>query len=218
MDKLRLWTVQPEEFFETLGRRGVLRADGRRISEPQDYRAAYRWMMSEMRLRGVGGGKRYPLWFFAGKIDMRETWGPGGVRVARVEVEIPAERALVSDFNMWHLPLNNAYLAATEAEDEAFDAEEERRLGTPFARNIPPQGWWMDPDNEYPPDLRERVLHSWGRIFEDRWHEFTDPSYSGPCYCGAYNDRQAVVEEIYPEDVVRVDSFVTRKTRPGGPR
>lgn len=209
-EPVRLWTIQEADFFRQLRAKGMLRTDGRRIEEPRFWLPYYRWMRDQMRVRGKGVGKRYPLWFYGGKPDMRKTWGAGGREVVRVEVAVPEERVLVSDYMLWHVPLNNGYLSATEAEDEAFDEEEERRLGTKFARYQMPPGKWMDPDSGYPTDLAERVLYSWERIFPDRWHEFVDPGWNGPCRCGDYNDRQAVVEELYPEDVVKVEPFVTR--------
>lgn len=207
---MRLWTLQDPAFFDTLHKRGVLRTDGRKIEEGPYYRAQYRWMMRQMREREKGTGKRYPLWFHDQKIDMRGVHGPGGRKFLRVEVEVPEERALVSDYMLWHSPLNNSLLAVTEAEWEAFHDEEERRLGKRRGRFILPNAWWMNPDSDYPPDLRERILDSWERIFPDRWHEFVDPGWSGPCNCGSYNDRQAVVEELYTEDVVKVEPFVAR--------
>lgn len=161
----------------------------------------------EERVEGYGG--RPPIWCWLEKPDMRGIWGPGGVRVVRAALEIPAERVLVSDFELWHVPLNNNYLARSDAEDRAFEDEENRR-GFWRARHETPSGWWTSPDSDYPSDLRERVLRSWERVFPDRWGELDESEWYG---VGDGRDRrlQACVEEIRPEDVVRQERFVTRR-------
>ena len=198
---LRLWTVQEEAFWRTLEERGLLRADGRRLSLGRDFRRQYRWMRERMRERVAGYGGRPPIWCWLVKPDMRGTsWGPGGVMVMRAELEIPAERVLVSDFDLWHVPLNNGYLAADRADDEAFDREAEERTGRRYPR-------WHQED--FPEDLRRKLLDSWERIFPDRWGEVEDPDWYGAEPGGRV--LQACVEEIKPEEVVGVERFVTRR-------
>lgn len=198
---VRLWTVQEEAFWRTLEEGGVLRADGRRLSLGRDFRRQYRWLRERMKERVKGYGGRAPIWCWTKKPDMRGIWGPGGVRVVRAKLEIPAERVLVSDFDLWHVPLSNGYLAVDEADDEVFVREVRERTGHRFPR-------WYEED--FPEGLRERVLDSWERVFPDRWGELKDPERYGP---GPEEDRrlQGCVEEIRPGDVLGVERFVTRR-------
>ena len=200
-DGVRLWTVQGEAFWRTLTDRGVLRADGRRLSLGRDFCRQYRWLRERMTERVKDYGGRPPIWCWTEKPDMRGIRRPGGVRVVRAELEIPAERVLVSDFDLWHVPLGNGYLAVDEADDEAFDREARQRTGRRFPR-------WYEED--FPEDLRERLLGSWERVFPDRWGELKDPELYGT---GKEEDRrlQACVEEIRFGDVVGVEQFVTRR-------
>lgn len=199
---MRLWTIQEEAFWRTLGERGVLRADGRRLCLGRDFRRQYRWLRERMKERTECCGGRPPIWCWLKKPDMRGTsWGPGGVRVIRAELEIPPERALVSDFDLRHVPLNDGYLAVDEADDEAFDREAEGRTGRRYPR-------WYEED--FPLDLRDRLLDSWERVFPDRWGEIEDPEWYGT---GREEARllQACVGEVRPGDVVGVERFVTRR-------
>ncbi len=197
---MRLWTIQPIGFYESSREKGVLRADGRKIG--RDWTPQYCWMREQMKKRVPGYKGRYPIWAYPFKPDMRRRhWGIGGQRVARIEFEAPEEKVLVSDYDLWHVPLNFGYLGTSEEDEDAFDREEEERLGRKYARL---------PDPDYPEDLALRVYDSWERIFPDRWDEFTDPSY----YLGSGDPYlQAVVEEVPIGWIRRVDFYTLRDDR-----
>ncbi len=158
----------------------------------------YDWIREQMIRRIPGYGGAYPIWLWAKKPDMRKTgWGPGGQKLVRIEAEIPEERVLLSDFNLWHTPLNDGYLGISKADDDAFEAEVEKRTGRKFARIT-------DPD--FPEDLKRRVIDSWERIFPDRWGELDDPEWFGE----VPGVLQACVEEVSLEEVVRAERFTLR--------
>ena len=197
---MRLWTIQPVDFWEASKGRGLLRADGRRLTHGRDFPLQYRWMREQIGKRLAGYGGKCPVWCWSEKPDMRMTcWAAGGTEVVRLEVEVPEERVLVSDFELWHFPLNNGYLSRNKADDEEFDAEVERRTGKEFAR-------WHE--EIFPEDLRERLLDSWERIFPDRWGEIEveEEWHASP----PGNRLQAIVEEISVGEVLRAEPFVTR--------
>jgi len=194
---VRLWTIQPVEFWEASKEKGVLRSDGRRLAHGQDFRYPYRWLREQMKQRVPGYGGRPPLWFWLEKPDMRKTcWSEGGLGVIRLEVEVPEERVLVSDFLLWHTPLNGGYLGTSEADDDAFYREAERRLGRKHARVG---------DEDFPEDLKKRVLASWERIFPYRWRELEGLDWFGEIP----GLLQACAEEIRVEEVVRAEEFTT---------
>ncbi len=66
------------------------------------------------RLPGYGG--RPPIWCRCLKPDMRRIWGAGRQKVMRATLEIPAERAPVSDLDYRYVPHNNSYLAVSRAD------------------------------------------------------------------------------------------------------
>ena len=163
--------IAPASTVACLERKGVLRCDGRRT--PRDFRPAYRWMAERMceRIGPPPPGVTYPLWAWARwsadrlRPDMRVLRHHSGVeRCARLEIDMPGERILLSDFDAWHCVLNGWCLTDTEAEDTAFNAALEA-AGIPW-------GW------PYPEPFRAQVMGSWLRIFDlDRP---ADPAWAGP--------------------------------------
>ena len=129
---MRLWTIQPLEVLEILERDGVFRCDSTKIPIPE-FREAYDWLVHEMNLR-IGGppdGVRYPVWAWYildnahKKPDLRkERWGygRGGEQYVCIEIEIPDNQVLLSDFDAWSNILLHALLSDTESEDKALEA------------------------------------------------------------------------------------------------
>lgn len=203
---MRLWTIQPRDFWKRSVDAGVLRADGRRLTFREDFRHQYRWMRGEMRRRIPGYSGGFPLWAWGQKPDMRSTlYGTGGERVYRIEFEAPDESVLVSDFDLWQdFCLLNRYLPGRGEDEETFWKELVERTGRDFLR--------ID-DDGFPEDLAGRIRASWGRIFPDRWTEVPEElryrsSPSHPV------ETQAVVEAL-PLDWVRAaEPFTLRSASP----
>ncbi|MBL8209865.1 MAG: DUF3841 domain-containing protein [Bryobacterales bacterium] len=114
---LRVWTIQRSGWWQLLQHRGILGGDGERTWP--EMRAPYQWMMGQMKQRISGYGGGWPIWFWhTPKPDLRRSAHlPKGTRGVRLELEIPACRALLSDFESWHCVLNNGYLALSEDSD-----------------------------------------------------------------------------------------------------
>ena len=112
---MRLWTIQGIEIYEQLLRDGVAYCTKPAWSEEEQFMKAYRWMADEMRQR-IGGAPikdiKYPMWawyqYNSAKsrkplrswLDIQE-----GVS-AYMEIEIPDNEVLLSDFCNWHNVLN----------------------------------------------------------------------------------------------------------------
>ena len=144
--------------WDRLQHEGVLRGDGRRV--PAYYRYAYRWMADQMRLRLPPHRARFPLWGWyrwqglkQHRPDLRASAhlakGQAGVRI---EVDLPEDSVLLSDFNGWHCVLNRCFLPMDEQEDDSFSRELEQ-AGVE----------WVWP---YPEPFDSRVVSSWQRIFD----------------------------------------------------
>jgi len=156
-----LWSIQPEAGVRHLERTGVLRGDGRRLFL-HERRFAFRWMSQQMAERlGPPRGSRYPVWAWkvwnghrSARPDLRSRAHlPRGTRGARLEIDVPEKRVLLSDFSRWHFVLFNDYLYDDRREDEEMERKEV----------------WRD---------RDLVRQSWVRIFElDRGDpaEFGEP-------------------------------------------
>ena len=126
-----LWTMQPVEVWQEIQEAGVYRCDPARSSMPE-FTDMYEWLIRQMEQR-IGpppAGVTYPVWAWYmqngkhRKPDLRtERWGygPGGEEYACIEFEIPDDRALLSDFEVWHIVLCNGLIAESEEEDNRQD-------------------------------------------------------------------------------------------------
>lgn len=112
---LRVWTIHRMGWWHLLQKRGVLGGDGRRAGWPE-LRRSYRLIMGQMQHRVPGYRGGWPVWFwYTPKPDLRSSGHlQKGTHAVRLELEIPAARALLSDFESWHCVLNNGYLALAE--------------------------------------------------------------------------------------------------------
>lgn len=137
---MRLWTVHPVEVLTEIEKKG------RYICQPDkstyldwgtDFKNAYDWISNQMQQRGIEKpkGVTYPVWAWhtycskRGKLDLRKRnyLGEKGESVC-LEIEVPDNEVLLSDYFDWHQVLNNAPLVSDDLveDDEKFDAEWER--------------------------------------------------------------------------------------------
>lgn len=128
-----LWTIQPESVYELIQSEGVYHCDIEKASF-YDLKMQYDWLVQEMKKR-IGKppkGVTYPVWawyMWEGrrmKPDLRsERWGNGwkGDRFACMEIDIPDEKVLLSDFDDWSMILLDAFLSDSEIEDERLENE-----------------------------------------------------------------------------------------------
>lgn len=153
---MRVWHICPEKVLDAIVERGYYRADGRYVW--QHFRPAYKWLVSQMDLRLPEKRDpriRYPVWVWVNyseknaRPDLRRSahLAPGTPGV-RLELEIPEERILQSDFSFWHCVLNNAYCSWTEKE---YD-----ELGEPIPAFF----------NGRTPEQQQVVESTWPRVFD----------------------------------------------------
>jgi hypothetical protein len=203
---MKLWTIQSVQRWERLRQHGVLRA--RRFDSEFYCKTVYDWMRREL-TRRVGASPAsgvFPLWAWYqwSSIDRRRPdlrcsgHANRGTRAVRLEIELADERVLLSDFSLWHFPLNCSPVPESEEDLDRFD-EELRAFGY-----RPPLGWEEFDKAMQHPDLAARVEKSWERIFDLDWcrEGIADP-----------RDRkqiQAVFWELHLQDVCRADHFTAR--------
>lgn len=53
-------------------------------------------------------------------------WTTKGAPIVLITFEIPDDKVLLSDFDMWHVILNDEYLPLTASEDKDIFTEEEK--------------------------------------------------------------------------------------------
>ena len=198
---MTLWTIQSEAAWTELQKTGVLRATRGHAWEPS-FLPAYEWMTRQMhsRLGPPPEPDCLPIWAwyqFDGKRkkpDLRQRGHvePGETGV-RLELHYPGDRAVLSDFSLWHHVLNYWYLPSSEQEGDAFEQDLAHR-GLSFYTQKPL------PDPAY----HSAVEASWDRIFDLDWAE---PDVSVP---RAEKSIQATLWEINLQQVQDVRVFTGR--------
>jgi hypothetical protein len=187
---MRLWTVRTAQHLDRA--RWPLRA-GVRYLDPY-LLPAYRWMAGQLSAR-VGPpprGVQLPLWAWLVRPDLRE-----GAQLARgsagvvLEVELPDQQVLVSDFGRFHAVLNRHYLERSPADDARF----QRLLARAGVRSWP-----------FTPALRRQVEQSWERIFRFGARDADPRSYGPP----EEATRQAVFWQLRRDQVLSERRFTAR--------
>ena len=125
-----LWTIQPIEIWKMIQEAGVYRCNPKQSSMPEpEFVEKYEWLIRQMKKR-IGpppGEVTYPVWAWYKqnskhkKPDLRSErrgYGPGDDDYVCIEFEIPDDQVLLSDFDVWHIILNNGLISETEEEDE----------------------------------------------------------------------------------------------------
>ena len=124
---MKLWAVHPPEFLDAFDATGVLVGNWDRIDK--NLLPAYQWMVRQMALRGVDVGSSPPVWAWYmcdhGKRDRPELTEDGflepGSEGVCIEFDAPDQHVVLSDFDMWHYPINQWYLIEDDAEAERIE-------------------------------------------------------------------------------------------------
>jgi hypothetical protein len=140
------WTLQTKKVWEYAKQQGYLVGN-------QDYAMfpeAYIWMIEQMKKRLPNYQGEYPVWLWIEKPDMRQAGHfRGGTKCVRLKVELDDQNVLISDFDDWHMVLNDDFFADSEEEYDYFHAGK----------------------------LSITKEESWQRIFE--WDRKRDPNWDG---------------------------------------
>lgn len=118
---VRLYTYQHPGAWKAAQERGYLTGAG----VPPDgldesFAAPYEWMRSEMAKRVEDFSGDLPIWaYIKRQTDRGKGWRDECDRIIAL---VPRKRILLSDFDLWHYPLNNWRVTFSEAE---FDEDEQ---------------------------------------------------------------------------------------------
>lgn len=169
---MRIWTIQTQAAWDALKSDGVLRA--RLEHQSSDWPDAYAWMRDQM-IRRIGEPPLLdaaPLWGWhrwrnegQPRPDLRSIrhyWHPPGPYVL-IECDLPDNAVVLSDFDAWHLVLNNRYVSISEEDDDAYEFEARR--------------YHAMPDEGALAALRENFYKSWDRIID--MDALTEPYWHG---------------------------------------
>ena len=209
---MRLWTITEPEVYDALRAEGALRCDpwkGESFDEPVSFQRAYDWMVEQMvgRLPGYHGG--YPWWGWARygegtpRPDLRSfrTMTDRGREMVMLELEIPDGEALLSDFDAWHMVLNNHPILWDGTVRGKWT---DRRYRKVIALD---EAWWeayegarRSGDTGAAERMERERRASWDRIFDEAYQRRTK-LYSG------WHFVQACYGELRLADVRRVSRY-----------
>ena len=133
VNDMKIWTIQPLEIWQMIQNTGVYICDPELSSMP-DFAFAYDWMAEQMTnlIGEPPTGIVYPVWGWYRlrgkhkKPDLRsERWcyGSGGEDYTCIELEIPDDEVMLSDFDKWHYILNDDYYFFSP--DDEWNAQQE---------------------------------------------------------------------------------------------
>ncbi len=127
---MKLWTIQPLEVWEELNKKGYFICDPQKsycLKDSLSFKNAYDWLSREMEYR-IGHrpkGVIYPIWAWHTrdwqhkKPDLRNIGlGDKGVKSVCIEIEIPDNQVVLTDFDSWHYVLNEWYYDGSTCEKE----------------------------------------------------------------------------------------------------
>lgn len=153
---MRLWTVQPEEVFEILKKDGIFICNQDLAVYGEDFKRPYEWMTAQMDKRNIPHPENVtlPIWAWHTrnwehkKPDLREAaYDKKGTKSVLIEIEIPDNEVLLSDYNEWHYVLNNSW------NDDSMNEEEWEKMQEEF-------------DNLSFVERERLKKESWNKIFD----------------------------------------------------
>lgn len=162
---MKVYTTQTVAFFEQLMRNGIAYCD--RVSwMANECRVQYEWMAQQMRQR-IGEPPlpqiKYPVWVWYQYLSKKRPVPPmsskdierGETQAVMMELEVPDIEVLLSNFSLWHSPLNygGLYLKREKRQYENELQKYEELLMK------------YRPLNEYPDEVQQ-ILKTWERVFD----------------------------------------------------
>jgi hypothetical protein len=205
---MKLWTIQNIEAYKLLKKNGVLHANEEYLwcRDGNNLIYAYNWMASELGKKDAKpDGVNYPIWAWyqwegkRKKRDMRESGlSARGDLIVQLEIEIPDEKVLLSDFDLFHCVLNNTYVSLSKEDSDKFDKWYES-LGIKYD------------DSEYDASQDEKlqkvekaIVESWAGVF-DLTKE--DDNWLGK---NEQKSIQAVFWELREDQVIWAREFIAK--------
>lgn len=177
-----VYTVHPESIYKMMREQGYYEGSKEYIEDPDIFDKPYSWMIEQMKKRLPNyEGHSYPVWVWKRHPDRN---GPAnlrrGTRGVILKLEIPDEDILWSDFESWHLVLNEGPCTTSEEE------------------------WEEHLRNEW---STEKVEKSWEMIFDFEKLSNLDPEWNGTF---DLEWIQGVTPRITMDQVKKVTRFIAK--------
>lgn len=163
-ERMRIWTTQTKAFWEQLQSQGSIYCESRYAQEDPFFKERYDWFSEQMRLR-IGPPPlpeiQYAIWGWKQvgnyKKERHPNFRDGNPCVDNhvfLTLEIPGDKVLLTDFDLWSYVLNGWYIPADRADIRRFD-----RINKQLGET------WI-PFEEKPEEIQAEIRRSWERIFD----------------------------------------------------
>lgn len=197
---MQLWTIQPIDWYNKLLKESTIQGTEKYIDS--SFLQPYHWLMNKMDEKI---GKRpfsecYPIWAWyqyndkkRRKPDLRSrAFLPKGTKGVRIEICKNENEVLLSDFELWHHPLNYWKIDDNEEETEEFDRLLEKNNIEFINRE------------DYTPEIKQIIEKSWDKILDMNYA----PEYSAQPF--EKKSIQATFWTLSVSEIVKVEEFTAR--------
>ena len=154
---MRIWTFKNQKQYDLLLKQQFLTGDINHIKEtwPQ-FLEAYDWIKKFVP-ENNNNNNNYPIWAWNKKPDLRKKMFSDYIKSGEylIELEVPDNLCLISDFSLWHCVLNDMVVCKwnTDASDKLYDLYKKIEVKDKAKYDV----------------LKEK---SWERIFNIKYFEF----------------------------------------------
>lgn len=145
---MKLWSIRTLDELDILLSGQPLRTGPDKVDK--DRKQAYQWIAKQLSNKvAPPEGVEYPIWlwrYWEGRYRAKPDLRAGGhvqkgSKAVRIELEIPSDKVLLSDFDSWHAVLNNHHLSQTDAEYEYYEQYEEQEKDENLLRKSKEATW-----------------------------------------------------------------------------
>lgn len=121
---MKVWTIQPKEIIQKVKNGETFYCDPKQAFWKDEFQDAYQWMAEQMKKK-IGEPPRkgiYPVWVWYSWEGKRKCPLLQEDKIKRnceiLELDIPENKILLSDFDNWFFVLNHLYLSMKESRKE----------------------------------------------------------------------------------------------------
>lgn len=119
-----LWSIQPREVYNSIIETETYRCDPNQI-KLTEFKPYYDWLVKRMteRIGHAPEDVTYPVWawyMWEGERGVPEPWEDDTADNVAIELDVPEDQVLLSDFDGWNLILNDALISWDQDEDRAL--------------------------------------------------------------------------------------------------
>lgn len=117
---MKFYTIQKRCTWNRWRKQGYLEAYDNNFA----YEAPYKWMMEQMSNRLSNYRGEIPIWLWVEKPEWYRNWSNiPRKKFVLITLELGENEVLFSNFDAWHIPLNNSLFESGECWENVFDLE-----------------------------------------------------------------------------------------------